>query len=74
MIFKDDKIYEILLFISHVILPTLSAACVAYGAVFDSQIFTLGGAVIAATDSVLGTFLLKCREFYHNQEGDNASV
>lgn len=73
MIFSDNKVYETLLFVSHVILPTLAVACTAIGQVCDIPHLHIIAGLVAAADTILGTFLLKCREFYH-KEKDNGTV
>lgn len=73
MIFSDYT-YEMLLFISQVILPTLAFACTALGKVVDSQWLTLAGGIVAAADAILGQFLLKCREFYHSLENYDGTM
>lgn len=73
MIFSDDKIYEALLFTAQVILPTLTVACTAIGEVVNIPHLHIIAGLVAAADTILGTFLLKSREFYH-KEKDNGTV
>ena len=78
MIFSDNKVYEALLYVAHVILPTMAVACTAIGGVADIPHLHLIAGIVAAADAILGEFLLKSREFYHNinqgMEGDDGAV
>ena len=74
MIFSDNKIYEALLFTAQVILPTLMVACTAIGKVADIPYLHLVTGIVAAADAILGEFLLKSREFYHEMEDKDGAV
>lgn len=66
MIFSDNRTYETLLFVSHVILPTLAVACTVIGQAVDIPNLHVIAGLVAAADAILGEFLLKSREFYHD--------
>lgn len=74
MIFSDNRIYEVLLYISHVVLPTLAVACTVIGQAVDIPYLHMIAGLVAAADAILGEFLLKSREFYHEMEDKDGAV